>query len=675
MSSTAGAEDRPWLSELVASTLVLTAVGASVAAALWFAGYDHLTPFLRRNEMPPPVRAQLITAVLVGAAAGGVGAIGYAAWRRTGAALRRLHRLARVLSPLSLCFALPLLLDGRGYRGNALLFCIAAAGFGLCLERSLRLSFEAVSWDRPAQLVARLRGAYPRAWRLAPPLLVAAMALALAVYTSVYGVMHHYRLQTRALDLAIFDNLMWNLLRGEWYRLSPDLGGGYHIQTHASFGAILLAPLYGLRQQADTLIVIQATLCSLAVVPIYLLARRRLGTAWLALACAYGYVVYAPLHGPLFYDFHFLTLAPFFVAWVLYLFETGRRGWLILAWLVAISMREELSAGVAMACLFYLLSGRRVVWALVGGVVSAGYFVLAKFVIMPAFQQRGAPVASFDWLYGALRPKHERGFDAVLRTVLTNPIFTFKTVLTEGRATYLLQLLGPVLLLPLRHRRAWLLVLAPALFTVLATAVPALHSIRFQYAAHWAAYVFIAAAIALSAWQRQPGGRIRVAAAAVALCVVSTVFSHQYGALFHRSTFEGGFTRVRFRVTERDHRRHAELYRLIAHIPPEASVAATETEAPHVSGRRGYRTLRYGHAHADYLLVRLEEAIERKETRSQLLAALDSGRYGLVDATREFALWGKGHDQSRNAEGDVLLERTPPGAQRLGPAPSRRPAR
>lgn len=646
MASNEDTELRPWLSQLAAALLVLTGGGASVAAALWLAGYDELTVFVRENAMHRTDRAVLLAWASAGALACALPSLGWLLWRPGARSVAALHRLARIASPLTLSFALPVLLDGYAFQDRALLFCVVALGFGLCLERSLRLSLGALPRRRFAQVLGDLRIAYPRAWRMVPPAVVGALALGLAVYMSGYGVMHHYRLQTRALDLAIFDNLLWNLGRGHWYQLSPGFDGGSHLQTHASFGALLLVPLYALRQQADTLIVIQATLCAAAVVPIYLLARRRLASGWLALTLAYGYVVYAPLHGPLFYDFHFLTLAPFFVGWVLYLYETDRRGWLVVAWLVAISIREELSAGLAMACLFYLLSGRRPAWALMGGLLSAGYFLLAKFALMPAFRSRGVPVASFDWLFGDLRPAHERGFDAVLRTIVSNPIFTFETMLTKEKVTYLLQLLGPVLLLPLRHRRAWLLIVAPAVFTVLATGFSALYSIRFQYAAHWAAYVFVASAISLEAWRRRADGPVRIAAAAVALVVVGTVFSHQYGAIFHRQNFRGGFTRVQFRITDVDRKQHAELYGLIAQIPPEASVAATETEAPHVSARQDYEAMRYGHDFADYLLVKLSEARSRKETRRHLLAALDSGQYGLVAATDHYALWAKGHERT-----------------------------
>ena len=81
------------------------------------------------------------------------------------------------------------------------------------------------------------------------------------MYFSYYTVQHHYQLETRSFDLAIFDNIMWNLLRGKWFKASPVLGRvGSHIRYHATFDAYLFAPFYALRQKADTLLVMQSVL-------------------------------------------------------------------------------------------------------------------------------------------------------------------------------------------------------------------------------------------------------------------------------------------------------------------------------------------------------------------------------------------------------------------------------
>ncbi len=648
---------RPPLSQLVGAAVVLFAAGASVAIALWLALFGGAPRLLRDNAMASADRSHML-AVAAGAGLLVCAVGGGELWRRrTRSSLLRMVRAARIATPFTLAFALPFLFDWRAFSDDRPLFVASATLFGLALERTLRLAYREIPWPEVRGAFDLARRAMPRLAPRLPALAVGLMVALVAAYLSYYAVLRHYRLETHSYDLAIFDNLMWNLLRGEWFKASPNIGEtGSHIQNHATFSAYLLVPLYALRQKADTLLVIQAVLCAGGAIPVYLVAKRRLASAGAALALAYAYLVFAPLHGPLFYDFHFLTLAPLFVGWVLYFFETGRRGWLLLAWLLAIGLREEVSALLAMAGLFYLLCGKRPRWALLGALASGLYFVLVTVVIMPAHVTVLQSDEAFAWMYQDLMAKGEQGYGAVLRTLLSNPLYVLRSLLTEHKALFALQILGPLLLLPLRHGRAWLLLLAPAAFTVLATDERrTVLDTAFQYSASWTAVVFVAAAAALASWRGRPEARIRIAAALSALVVVSTAFSYQYGALLQTHTFRGGFSRVRFTVAAKDHQRHQELYRLIALIPADASVAATETLAPHVSARENCFTLRYDHGGADYLLVDLGAA-RRGPVRLQMDEALGTGQYGFVAAQGSFALWGKGHSASRNDEGAALLD-------------------
>src|SRR5690606_14017190 len=182
-----------------------------------------------------------------------------------------------------------------------------------------------------------------------------------------------------------------------------------------------------------------------------------------------------------FYDFHFLTISPVFVLSVLYCFEAGYKKALLAAWLIAISMREEISAALAVASLYYLLTGKRPRTALWGGLLSTVYFLVVKFVVMPAHSQAGQ---SFSWLFQGLIPPGDAGFAGVLRTLVTNPVFTFSSVFNQEKCEYLLRTLGPVLLLPIRHRLVWLLCLPAFIFTLLATGYPPMVQTRFQYTAN-----------------------------------------------------------------------------------------------------------------------------------------------------------------------------------------------
>lgn len=644
---------------LVGCAITLFGVGASLAVFFVFASYGRLLEHVTSNVMDRATRDLLVLSM---AGAGLVFAalpIAYAAHRGfSEQALARLLKLSRLLSPLLLVFPLPVLFDYHWTQRNEWAFVLAATLFGLGLERSLRGSFEVIDWAPARAYFARALRRSPRVWARAPFAVVCAMAIFVGGYFSYFTVLNHYRLGTMSWDLAIFDNLMWNLIRGSWFFASPDLGrSGSHIQFHANFIAYLFAPFYALYQRAESLLVMQSILVAAAAFPFYLLAKHKLGSAWGAVVIVYAYLVHAPMHAPTFYDFHFLTTAPFWVGWILYFYETQRRGWLTLFFILGLLLREDVSAGLAAFGLFQLFSGHRPRWALVIGIVSAVYFVVVKFVIMP-LHRTWSDVHSFTWMFQTLIPPGESGFSGVLRTLVSNPIFTFNSLLELDKLTYIIKMFGPVLLLPLRHPKTWILFIPPAMFTLLSAGYKPLYQTFFQYTSNYTPYVFYSAIIALAHFRDQDAAlglrRYRAEAGLVAIFFAATIFSYSHGALFQRNTFQGGFRRIEFKISPEDRKRHDELYELIAMIPKDASVAATEVEAPHVSARKFCFTMRFNHDNADYLLINIDEA-QGGATKNQVAAALATNLYGFVAQRGRVQLWKRNGSQEKNAEGRKAL--------------------
>ncbi len=670
----------PIETRVVRALLVYFCIGASIAAATQLAALPELVVFISKNTMPTSMRSRMLGSMAgMGLVAALVPAV-LLLWRRSAAMLDAVTRSAGVLAPLMMCFVVPLLFDWRVFAKAEWLCVLAILLFGFGLERSLRISLASIDWTETRFVWRRLNRS-PR-FRALPLILTCTAAGLSALYFGYYTILQHYRVQTTSWDLAIFDNMMWNLIRGKWFKASPDLGRtGSHIQYHATFIAYVFAPLYALSQRSETLLALQALFTSAAALPIYLFSKARSGSAWLGLVFAYAYLVYAPMHGPLFYDFHFLTTAPFWIGWVLYFYEIENKRALVLTWLLAIMVREEVSAGLSMVAFFHLVSGKRVRWALVGGLVSACYFVMMKFYVMPLHRTLSG-VQSFTWMYEKLMPAGEAGFGGVLRTVGSNPLFVFSSLLDIDKLTYILKILGPVLVLPLRHPATWIMLLPASIFTLLSSGYKPLYQTYFQYTSNFTSYLFFASVVTLTWWNRRdrlsPGpNRYRVPAAALAILVTSTLYSYQFGAIFQHNSFRGGFRTIQFHRTDAEAKQYEDLHAMIGLIPPDASVAATEAEAPHLSNREDLFTFRFGHDNAEYLLINIDEA--RSGSAADVARkALGSGKYGFVTQRGRLTLWKRGGDPQNNRKGMQLLHlptkmaepAAPPGAPRAAPAPA-----
>jgi hypothetical protein len=98
-------------------------------------------------------------------------------------------------------------------------------------------------------------------------------------------------------------------------------------------------------------------------------------------------------------------------------------------------------------------------------------------------------------------------------------------------------------------------------------------------------------------------GGLRRRAVLGAMVLGTLAHSYVFGAVLQHETFIGGFRQIIFEMSEEDKLRYATLKRLLAMIPEEASVAATEMEVPHIAARISAFTLKDGDSDAEFILV------------------------------------------------------------------------
>ncbi|MET0595521.1 MAG: DUF2079 domain-containing protein, partial [Polyangiaceae bacterium] len=329
-----------------------------------------------------------------------------AVWRRGDEAALRVTKLSRVLLPLAAAGALPMLLTPGAADGRELPFLVVVGLLACFVERTIHGALE-LTWGASAALPLANRG-IRRRWDLA----TAAIVVLYVGLTWWGSVRLHDKLLTSNFDLGLFENLFYNTLHG---RHGIAIGRTY-FGEHAEFLLYPLVPIYALAPRTSTLLGLQSVFMGGAAIPIYLLARRWLGASQAFLATAI-YLLYPALHGPNLYDFHFLPLSIFFVAWAGYFFFANRWVLFWIAVVLALACREDVALGAAAIGLALTMHRwRRRVGAYLF-VVSAVWFLFTKFVFIAHFGGQ-----AFSWYYADLIPDGEKGFAGVLRTVISNPL-------------------------------------------------------------------------------------------------------------------------------------------------------------------------------------------------------------------------------------------------------------
>jgi uncharacterized membrane protein len=599
-------------------------LGASVAYAVALLGVGKLEAFVGDNVIGPNGRVRLMRALLVGALTGAL--IAWQLERRAKESGTDALAGGRLLLPLALAGPGVALLASStlGLFGRIVLM----AAFVLTLESALRAALRELAQGKSRLFIAirarlhafRERVAHAKLVRL-PALDAAAYAAVLgyAVYTAYFTVLRHHHFQTMSNDLGQYDNFFFNALHGRPFQSNPLFVGGpwSALRSHAEFSMYVLLPFYALHPHAETLLVLQSLLVGSAGIPIYLFARRRISRG-VALVLCLAYLAYAPLHGASFYDVHFQPIGAAFALWALALFDARRLAPGVIAFGLALASREDVPLVFVTVGAFLVLRGHapRVGFALAA--VSAAYFVLMKFVVMPS-------VGSwrYEHIYKELFPQGQESYGGVVKTLLSNPVFVLDTLVTEKKVVYALQILTPLAFLPLRGRWLWLSVVPGSVITLLTTAYAPTVEIAFQYSAYLVALIFPAAVLALEELgKRGPSERYAAVGALIAGTVLTT---SAWGAFPPRSEFTAGFSKVDFGpLSAAERRKRSDLRLLASRVPLEASLAVSEHELPHVSGREKCFDLKDATFDADYLLYDKSSGVNGAD---QATPALKRGEY------------------------------------------------
>src|SRR3954464_3069342 len=167
-----------------------------------------------------------------------------------------------------------------------------------------------------------------------------AIVIAFALSYATYGLLRHWHFDSGAYDMGIFDQVVWHLSRFE-APASTVRGYSNILGDHFSPILALLAPLYWIAPAPETLIVAQAALLALSIIPVFIYARKRLprGPAY-AVSVAYG--LFWGMQRTATFDFHEFAFAPLVVAVAILAIDDERwaRFWLMAMALIAI--KEDL---------------------------------------------------------------------------------------------------------------------------------------------------------------------------------------------------------------------------------------------------------------------------------------------------------------------------------------------
>lgn len=205
----------------------------------------------------------------------------------------------------------------------------------------------------------------------------------MVLYTIVFSwamVCTHDGFRTSALDLAKFDQAIWNTAQGR--PLQTTLGEQSILESHFSPAMALYAPLYWVWPNIRLLFVLQSLFVAGAGFLFYWYLREK--QLWLALSAYAAYLMYPPVHQVTIAGFNRLTLAIIATSFAVYCLLKKRYGWMILGLIVSLLCKEDLAFAWVVAGLYVTFLHRSPKFGLTLTAAGMACLVLIPFKILPA---------------------------------------------------------------------------------------------------------------------------------------------------------------------------------------------------------------------------------------------------------------------------------------------------
>lgn len=268
------------------------------------------------------------------------------------------------------------------------------------------------------------------------------LALLMVLYAVIFtmAAVRKMQLFRMGFDTTFFEQAIWNTVHGRFLETHTVDFTDNLLGIDSFFMAAWLAPFYALVPSVNTLFAVQMAIVSLGALPLYLLARDRLGRAP-GLLVAIFYLAYTPVEYSSLYEIRFRAMA---MAWLafLFLFVERQRYWGMLPFLVlALSCRLHTAVAVAMLGVYALLRRKPWYYGVTLLVAGIAWYLAMTQVITPHYSDKGFIFFEhYEQLGGSPL--------AMLETGLTRPLLVLQVIFTPPKLWYLFQMGVPLLFLP-----------------------------------------------------------------------------------------------------------------------------------------------------------------------------------------------------------------------------------
>ena len=376
--------------------------------------------------------------------------------------------------------------------------------------------------------------------------------------------LRHARFATFAFDLGIYDQATWLLSEG---RTFMTVRGLHVFAHHASPALALYAPAYWLGAGPELLNASMVASQALGAIPVYLIARDRLSSKWIATGIGVAYLLHPSQQFFAWESFHpdVMVMTPLLFAWW---FALRRRwGWFALSLVYAVAWKEDAALYVAALGVVLIVVQRRWRAGALTAAAGASWFLFVNQWLLPT--AASSDEAFYDSFFGELGS----GPFEIVRNMVTKPSLVWDRAAADDALSYYWRLVAPYAFVPLLAPLVLLAALPQVLVNVLSV-----HAFTREPGFHYSALPLTALTIAtvegIALLRRASLQRV----AAVAVIGAAAAGTVVWGLSPVSTRYDDGWWPL-----EED--RQAAKEAAVASIGDDERVSATYQFVPHLSHR------------------------------------------------------------------------------------------
>jgi uncharacterized membrane protein len=338
------------------------------------------------------------------------------------------------------------------------------------------------------------------------------MILLYTVGFSYFTILKHNAFRSYAWDLGIFlQSFSTTLNNGKFFYTTiemPVIQSGCYFGMHFSPILFLLLPIYAIYQGPESILILQSFIIALASLPLYFFTRDTVKNKLVAVGFSIAYLLYAPLHGANWFDFHLQSFIPLFLFSSVYFLKHEKWTKYFIFIVLALSIAENVSLVVLFLGLYEVfkyralflkvlkekrLRDKKVFVPLTTIGLALVWIISARWIQSTFFPINQA----YSTLYKAEHYWTILGIkgDPITMPIylLLNPIKTLQALSYDAylKLLFFIILFGPLLFLSFRS--SILLVASPSIIPAFLSNHQAFYLVGAHYPLYYLPFIFLAA--------------------------------------------------------------------------------------------------------------------------------------------------------------------------------------